>query len=64
LCAYTVIVKINLADKIADNVTKVMARRYIVRFEKSDVNTLTTNGQNSLDEFNNLNQVKELLKTI
>jgi len=46
-------VELDLTGKIADNVTKILSRRYIVQFEKDLDGNFTTNGTNSLTDFKN-----------
>jgi len=45
-------VEINLANRVAYNVRKILCRRYIVRFEKNSAGNFTTQGQQALDSFN------------
>jgi len=47
----TLNIQLDLTGKIEDSVTKVLSRRYILKFEKNEDGTLTTNGQNSLTSF-------------
>ena len=47
-------VELDLAGKVDDHVKKILSRRYIVKFEKNDDGTLTTNGQTSLTDFKNI----------
>jgi len=44
-------VSINLDGKINNQVTRILSRRYIIKFEKDSNNILTINGQNSLTSF-------------
>jgi len=46
-------VEIDLSGKVLDNVTKVLSRRYILKFERDEDGNLTTNGQYSLTQFEN-----------
>ena len=46
-------VELDLSGKIKENVTKVLSRRYIIKFERDIDGNLTTNGQDSLTEFQN-----------
>ena len=47
----TLNIELDLTDKITDSVNKILARRYILKFERNDDGSLTTNGQNSLTYF-------------
>jgi len=47
-------VELNLADKVENDVRKVLARRYIVEFAKNQDGTLTNLGQSALNGFNTL----------
>ncbi|NPV12885.1 MAG: hypothetical protein HPY57_14025 [Ignavibacteria bacterium] len=49
----TLSIELDLTGQITDNVNKVLSRRYILKFEKNEDGTLTTNGQNSLTSFEN-----------
>lgn len=44
-------VEINLSNMVEESVSKVLSRRYIVRFEKNDIGDYTTYGQRALDDF-------------
>jgi hypothetical protein len=44
-------IKIDLTDKIDDNVSKILSRRYIIKFEKNDDGTLTNRGNTSYNTF-------------
>jgi hypothetical protein len=44
-------VTIDLSNKITQNVNKVLSRRYIVKFEKNNDGSLTTNGLASFNDF-------------
>jgi hypothetical protein len=48
----TLSIEIDLDGKISNNVTKILSRRYIIKFEKDDAGELTTNGLSSLTSFN------------
>lgn len=49
----TLNIQLDLSGQIQDNINKVLSRRYILKFEKNEDGTLTTNGQNSLTSFEN-----------
>lgn len=45
-------VKIDLTDKIQDNIRKVLSRRYIINFENDEFGIPTVTGQSAIDSFN------------
>lgn len=45
-------VELDLTGKVENNVRKILSRRYILNFEKTDAGDLTTNGQSALNSFN------------
>lgn len=47
-------IELDLADKIENNVRKILTRRYIVEFAKNSDGTLTNLGQSALNSFNTL----------
>lgn len=47
----TLSVTIDLDGKINEHVTKILSRRYILKFERDENGVLTTNGQDSLNTF-------------
>lgn len=49
----TLNIELDLKDRIGHNVTRVLSRRYILKFERNEDGTLTANGQKSLTSFEN-----------
>ncbi len=47
-------VRVDLSDKIEDNVRRVLSRRYIINFENDEFGTPTTLGQTAIDTFNQI----------
>lgn len=47
-------VRIDLSNKIEDNVRKVLSRRYIINFQNDEFNVVTSLGQTAIDSFNQL----------
>lgn len=45
-------VRVDLTNKIENNVTKVLSRRYIIAFNTDEFGTPTTQGQSAIDSFN------------
>ncbi|MCK9476358.1 MAG: hypothetical protein M0R46_10580 [Candidatus Muirbacterium halophilum] len=45
-------VELDLTNQVENNVRKILSRRYILNFEKTESGDLTTNGQSALNSFN------------